>query len=45
MCATGSGWGHSNWESARIADELNEIPGQHLVVVRYSRTFHDVSFE
>jgi hypothetical protein len=38
-------WGHSNWERGRITNELTAIPGQHLVIVRYSRTHHDVSYE
>jgi hypothetical protein len=41
----GSGWGNSNWERARIVDELDAIPGRHLVVVRYSQTHHDVRSE
>jgi hypothetical protein len=38
-------WGLSNWPRARIAKELETMPGQQLVVVRYSPTHHDVNYE
>jgi hypothetical protein len=41
----GSGWGHSNWQRARIAKELSQMPGPQLVIVRYARTHHDVGIE
>jgi hypothetical protein len=41
----GALWGHSNWDRDRIAKELSSIPGPQLVVVRYSRTHHNVGLE
>lgn len=38
-------WGHSNWERERVTNDLTAIPGQHLVIVHYSRAHHDVSYE
>jgi hypothetical protein len=42
----GSGWGHSNWQRARIAKELSQMPGPQLVIVRYLKPpHHDLSVE
>jgi hypothetical protein len=41
----GSLWGHSNWDRARVANELSSIPGPQLVIVRYSPTHHNVGLE
>jgi hypothetical protein len=36
------GWGQTNWDRARIAEQLDSIPGKHLVLVRYLPTHHNI---
>jgi hypothetical protein len=38
-------WGGANWQRADIAAQLQSIEGQHLIIVRYSQTHHDVHHE
>jgi hypothetical protein len=40
--AYGLGWGEPNWQRADIAAQLNSTQGDHLVIVRYSLTHHNV---
>jgi hypothetical protein len=32
-----SAWPDYDWQCARIVSELRKIPGEHLIIVRYSR--------
>jgi hypothetical protein len=38
-------WGHANWPRADVVSQLESIPGQHLVIVRYSYDHHNVNYE
>ena len=38
-------WGHANWPRADVVSQLQSIPGQHLVIVRYSYDHHNVNYE
>jgi hypothetical protein len=40
--AYGLGWGEPNWQRADVAAQLNSTQGDHLVIVRYSLTHHNV---
>jgi hypothetical protein len=40
------GWGATgNWDRARVVSELEEIPGNHLVIVNYSHDHHNIHLE
>ena len=41
----GLGWGEPNWQRADVAAQLNAMDGEHLVIVRYSQTHHNVLHE
>jgi len=41
----GLAWGKSNLPRAKIVAQLEAMPGQQLVIVRYSRTHHNVTYE
>jgi hypothetical protein len=43
--AFGLGWGEPNWQRADITAQLNSIQGDHLVIVRYSLTHHNILHE
>jgi hypothetical protein len=38
-------WGQINWDRAHIADQFAAMPGQHLVIVRYSPNLHNINNE
>jgi hypothetical protein len=38
-------WGQINWDRAHITDQLKAMPGQHLVIVRYSPSLHIIHDE
>jgi hypothetical protein len=38
-------WGEPNWQRAEIASQLEAMPGQQLVIVRYSQSHHNVLSE
>ncbi|MFZ0819608.1 MAG: hypothetical protein WAM91_06030 [Candidatus Acidiferrales bacterium] len=38
-------WGDPNWQRAEIAAQLEAMPGQQLVIVRYSQTHHNILSE
>ena len=38
-------WGHANWPRADVASQLESMPGQHLVIVRYSYDHHNINYE
>ena len=41
----GLGTGGANWQRTEIAAQLNSMDGQHLVIVRYSQTHHNIHQE
>jgi hypothetical protein len=41
----GLGWGEPNWQRAEIAAQLNSTAHDHLVIVRYSLTHHNILHE
>src|SRR5579863_108829 len=41
----GLGAGEPNWQRAELAGQLDAMDGQHLVIVRYSQTHHNVHHE
>jgi hypothetical protein len=41
----GLGWGEPNWQRADLVAQLNSIQGDHLVIVRYSLTHHNILHE
>jgi hypothetical protein len=38
-------FGQANWQRSDIASQLKEIQGQHLVIIRYSQSQHNVHHE